>query len=388
MPLNAKDLIDFSLSWLSDSVFPLWIAQGFDPNTNGFVEGIGFDGKPLAIPRRAMVQSRQVYSFVIGAKLKVCPKKIAESNVKNAAQYLIDRYQQKDGSFVHSINIDGSVKNSVPELYTQAFSLFGLAQAFQTTGNQDYKERALSLINYLQNNRKLRNGGFSEIGAKGEILYCSNPHMHLFEGALAWMQVDSHQAWKEIADEILSVCLKKFIHPSSNFLGEYFDENWNPLIENGRFIFEPGHQYEWAWLFSWYQDLTGRDLRRQRHQLFFMAEKHGVSRSEKIVFDEVWSDCQPKSQSSRFWPQCERIKAAVRLGLEVEKDQQKVYAEAADEAFNTLLRFFKTPQPGLWFDMVTELGDFKGDTAKASSLYHIINAIDEYSSYRPKLVNF
>jgi mannose-6-phosphate isomerase len=202
MPLNAKDLIDFSLSWLSDSVFPLWIAQGFDPNTNGFVEGIGFDGKPLAIPRRAMVQSRQVYSFVIGAKLKVCPKKIAESNVKNAAQYLIDRYQQKDGSFVHSINIDGSVKNSVPELYTQAFSLFGLAQAFQTTGNQDYKERALSLINYLQNNRKLRNGGFSEIGAKGEILYCSNPHMHLFEGALAWMQVDSHQAWKEIADEI------------------------------------------------------------------------------------------------------------------------------------------------------------------------------------------
>lgn len=210
--------------------------------------------------------------------------------------------------------------------------------------------------------------------------------MHMFEAAIAWMQVDKQDAdWKALGHELVELCLNKFIDPQTQVLGEYFDENWNHLRENGRFIYEPGHQYEWAWLLSLYQDLTNRDVKAVRHQLFKLSEKYGTSETRKVVYDEMWSDYTPKKVTSRFWPQGERIKAAARLGTEVPASERASYAKGADEALETLFKFLETPKKGMWFDMLSEQDTFDGNMSKASSLYHIINAMEEYVNYRPQL---
>lgn len=386
MTKEVQNNIEYSKKWLSNSVYPLWGDKGVDKVNGGFVESLSFAGEPLPLPRRAMVQCRQIYSFATGGRLGSCPPIWAEQHVISGTKYLVDKFSLPNGGFRYSIEMDGRPKNDNPDLYTQAFALFGLAQEFALTRDPSTKKRALELVDYLQRERKVASGGYTELDDQGNKSYKSNPHMHMFESAIAWMQIEPTETrWKELGAELIDLCVKKFIDPQTGVIGEYFDSSWNHLKENGRFIFEPGHQYEWAWLMSLYQGLTGQDLKDIRHRLFQTAEKYGTSPERKVAFDEVWSDWAPKKTSSRFWPQCERIKAACRLGTEVTPENQDLYAKAADDALETLFKFFKTPKEGMWFDQLSETDTFSGDSAKSSSLYHIVNALEEYIIYRPKM---
>lgn len=379
--LKKASLKEQSLSWLQNDVFPLWAHAGVHPD-GGFYENISFDGKPLPGPRRAMVQCRQIYSVLCGARLETLAKETGEEIALSASRFLIKNYQQPDGSYaLNLLSLNPRSVDPSPELYTQAFALFGMAQAYSIHQDQEFKASALQLLDYLNRERKNPHGGWTEIKS-GEISYASNPHMHLFEAALAWVAVDDDSVWENLALEISELALSRFIDPEKGILGEYFTPGWKPLLqENGLYIYEPGHQYEWSWLFKLADELLGTDTFEVRHKLFTLAEKHGIHPTRKIVFDELWSDFSPKKQSSRFWPHCERIKAAARLGSEI--PQNESYIQAADQAMTKLGEYFNTPKKGMWYDSLDEKDQFSGDFSKSSSLYHIINAIEEYTLYRP-----
>ncbi|HWU41883.1 MAG TPA: AGE family epimerase/isomerase [Bdellovibrio sp.] len=385
MTTTSTQFIEKSKSWLAHDVYPLWSEKGLDPVRGGFVESLTFSGEPMDVSRRAMVQCRQIYAFLTGARLGCVANDVALRAAEQGTKCLLEKFSAPSGAFIYSINPDGTPKSRNPDLYTQAFALFGLAQAYSVSPKAEIKARAKDLLKYLQRERKVKGGGYTELDDNGVASYKSNPHMHLFESAVAWMQIDNDPEWKELGKELVQLALTKFIDPTAKVLGEYFDSEWKSLRENGRFIYEPGHQYEWAWLLSLYQDLTGQDLKETRHQLFRLAEKFGTSPTRKIAYDDMWSDYTPKLESSRFWPQCERIKAAVRLGTEVPRAEQALYAKAADDAMETLFRFFETPKKGLWFDQLSANDTFAGNSAKASSLYHIVNAMEEYINLRPKI---
>ncbi len=377
--------IEFCRNWLSLDVFPLWFEKGLDRVRGGFIENLNFDGQIPEMPRRAMVQSRQIYSFVTGHRLKVISPEKMNFAVQLGTDYLLKYFSLPSGGFAHSIESSGKLIGPYPDLYTQAFALFALAQSYSVKPDANLKERALQLVQYLYRERAHK-GGFTELDSMLAISYKSNPHMHMLEGALAWIQVDRQEkTWLKLAKDLVTLCETKFVDPETGVLAEYFSSDWKPLAENSVFIYEPGHQYEWAWLLSVHDELTGYDSKSLRHQLFKLAEKHGTSRTRKIVYDEMWSHHTPKTRTSRFWPQGERIKAAARLGTEVSAAEKSTYAAAADEALETLFKFLQTPVPGFWYDRLSESDQLSGDFSKSSSLYHIINAMEEYILHRPKL---
>jgi mannose/cellobiose epimerase-like protein (N-acyl-D-glucosamine 2-epimerase family) len=320
-----------------------------------------------------MIQGRQLYVFSIAKKLGFSPRERVLDRIRVGAGNLVESYSLPSGAFLHSVDQEGNPLQEEPDLYGQAFVMFGLANAYSALRDKDLKNRALELLAYLDRERALSAGGYSEL-VGGKVYFRSNPHMHLFEAALAWMEVDEDPAWRRLSDELYELCMMRFIDESSGFLGEQFDEHWRPLLESGRFVAEPGHHYEWSWLFQVYGSLTGKEVSAAA-DLFTMAEKHGVCPRRGVVFDEIWSDGSPKKKTSRYWPQCERIKAAVRL-----KE-----AKAADQGMSALLRYLDTPVKGLCFDFMGEDGAFSDQPPKASFLYHVVNAIDEYLRLRPKL---
>ena len=372
-------------TWLRKDVFPLWFEKGIDRDRGGFIENLKFNGEIPEMPRRAMVQARQIYSFLTGLRMQSISKEAAQFAVTQGTDYLLKYFSLDSGGFAYSIQASGKIEGAYPDLYTQAFALFALSQSYTLNPESSIKDRALKLVEYLYRERS-HNRGFTEVDESLNISYKSNPHMHLFEAALAWLQIDpTEKAWQKLTADLVWLCESKFVDSSAGVLAEYFNSDWKPILEKGRFIYEPGHQYEWAWLLSVHQELTGHDSKSLRHQLFKLAEKHGTSRSRKIVYDEMWSDSTPKTITSRFWPQGERIKAAARLGTEVPPAEQASYAQAADEALTTLFKFLTTPVPGFWYDRLSESDEFTGDFSKSSSLYHIINAMEEYTLHRPKL---
>lgn len=370
-------------NWLSQDVFPLWLARGVDWERGGFVENLSLDGSVRRDPRRSMVQCRQLYSFRIGSEMGVLSKTDALAVVGNAAKALIRNYSEPSGAFRHTVDEDGRMIKATPELYTQAFVLFGLAQSYALLGAAELKTRAERLLDYLDRERRVPGGGYTEIGDKGQALYLSNPHMHLFEAALAWMELDDDPRWYRFADRLLQLCLDRFIDPATGLLAEHFDENWVPRREVGRFYFEPGHQYEWSWLMGRYQRLTGVDLSEVRRRFFERSEAHGVDGLRKAAWDQVWSDYEPKLRSSRFWPQTERIKVASQLAVDGLSDFA-LCTKAAEEGMRTLFLYLRTPVAGLWYDTWETDGRFSAPAVKASSLYHIIGAMSEYSAFRSR----
>lgn len=386
MNKTALDLIAKSENWLRHDVIPLWSEQGIDHQTGGFFEALSPDGKPLPLPRRALVQSRQIYSFLTAAKLNLLDPKKANQIVTNGVDYLIKNYFQNGGACIHAITPEGLPQNSDLDLYTQAFALFALGCGFEVSKNPTYKTQALKLLNYLNSNRKAPGGGYTEI-KNSTVYFQSNPHMHLFEAALTWLQVDPCQEWKTLASDLFTLSKTKFIDEETKTLCEHFNEGWikhRSTEANNAFIFEPGHHYEWSWLMAWFDDLTGSNSKSLRHSIYTTADKYGLTKNNLAV-DEVYSDFKIKKQSSRFWPQCERIKAAVKLGLESPTAEQPQFAKSADEALTALFGYFNLPVKGLWQDMLLENGIFSKQDPKASSLYHIINAMFEYKTIRPKL---
>lgn len=383
MEIKSSELKTNSLTWLKQDVFPLWSSEGIDAKNGGFIEALSKDGKAIHSARRALVQARQIYSFVTAAKLQVFDELLARQKVIAAAQFF-DFYLLPSGACLHSVGPDGQPENQDLDLYTQAFALFALANVFEISRDESVKKKALRLLDFLNRERKAVGGGYTEI-KNGTIMYQSNPHMHLFEASLYWLMVDSENAvWKTLANELFDLCKNKFIDKQTGALCEHFNEGWLPERTDGRFIFEPGHHYEWSWLLAVYEELTSTPCRELRHSLYSLADKYGLNKSHLAV-DEVWSDFTIKKASSRFWPQCERIKAAVKLGAEMPAGQRASFAKSADQALLALNEYFQLDHPGLWQDTRLENGKFTEQAPKASSLYHIINAISEYCLLRPRL---
>lgn len=380
-------LIEKSHYWLKEHACAYWLTHGTDWQQGGFYECIQLDGKPLIeAPRRVMVQARQIYSLRVALSLNCCDREKAVHAIEAGIQRLISKYSLASGAFAHSVNQYGSHHDTTPYLYSQAFALFGMAHAYAVCPSPEIKSRAYALLHYLKRERQIATGGFSECLNNDDIAYQSNPHMHLFEAAIAWMEVDQDERWRLLADDVLALCLAKFIRHPHQLLCEHFDKNWEPLLIENQFYFEPGHQYEWAWLMGNYEKLTGINLYPIRHQLFQTSENNGICATRHMVYDEVWNDFRPKRLTSRFWPQCERMKAALQLGnTSCTQYLQTSFAKAADEALESLFTFFDLPVKGLWYDVLQESGEYRNEPAKASSFYHIIGALSEYIQLRERL---
>lgn len=370
MSIQSNNLRELCLIWLKLKVFPLWSTTGVDSSTGRFVESLNFERKALQTPLRCLVQARQIYSFAEGCRLGSINKDIAHRILDESTQAFIRGYSLPNGAFVHSIDQNGHLNKDL-DLYSQSFAIFALAHAYDILRKEEFKKAALKVVEYLKSERKNRAGGYTEIKG-GKTLYQSNPHMHLFEAAISWAKVDQDPIWKSLAGEISQLCQTKFIEGVTGLLTEHFNENWEPIREKGQFIFEPGHHFEWSWLFIHYERITGEDCKKVAQSLFKTAQQYGLNPDQTLAYDEIWSNGQPHKKSSRFWPQTERIKAAIVLRE----------FEVADVAMAALMKHYLLMEDGLWKDTFLEDGTFADIPAKASSLYHIINAMSEYINSR------
>ena len=170
MTKSADVLMNECKIWLKEKVFPRWMRVGIYPDSKLFVENFSFDGEPQASHCRALVQSRQIYSFVEGVRLEILEKNVVRQIIENATDAFIQFYEKPNGSFIHAVDPKGSAVNEDVDLYTQAFALFGLAQTFSLSAKSSYKVAALKNIEYLKKERAVVTGGFTEIKS-GKTMY-------------------------------------------------------------------------------------------------------------------------------------------------------------------------------------------------------------------------
>ena len=363
--------------WLFDDALPLWWADGADRARGGFHEAIGLDGTPLARPHRARVIARQ--AFVYGEAGRLGWNGPWRQAMGHALDYLDRHFVGADGTVASVVDLEGKVSDPSFDLYDQAFALLAFASGHAALGEAaGWRRRALALRTALERSYAHSSGGFAE-DRGGRLPRRSNPHMHLLESALAWIEADDDdRAWRRMADAIAALCIEKFIDPASGGLRELFAADWSPAPGVEGQICEPGHQYEWAFLLDRWARLTGRNRPDAVSRLVAFADRHGLDARRGVAINAVLSDGRIHDPTARLWAQAERIRAyAVQR-----RDDDEIAAAIAG-----LRRFLATPTHGVWFDQLTGDNTFVHEPARATSLYHIVGAVAELSAAIPEAAN-
>jgi mannose/cellobiose epimerase-like protein (N-acyl-D-glucosamine 2-epimerase family) len=372
---DFKASTDSLTRWLTTDALPLWWARGADRQGGGFQELLSQSAEPVVVDRRARVQARQIYAYATGGQLGwTGPWRDA---VEHGLSFFLDCYRMQNGLFRTLVHADGSPADDTVWLYDQAFALLALAEASQSFPDRqgEFRDLARTVIDALSS-RRLPAGGFSE--ASTTHPYQSNPHMHLLEACLAWRTLDEDPRWDALVDEIIGLCLTKFID-ANGALHEFFAEDWSfELGVDGRIV-EPGHQFEWAWLLERWARLRNRqDARQAARRLYEIGRDHGVDRDRGVALDQLLDDFSIHQGGGRLWPQTERIKAAVILAGSADNAEDKAdYLKEATLGVEGLQKYFATPIQGLWRDKMKPDGAFVDEPAPASSFYHIVCAISE-----------
>jgi len=363
---DLKRRADEARRWLLEAVFPLWSTAGFDAASGQFVEQLSLEGEPdVGARRRVLVQARQLYVFAVAGRMGWDGPWRAVMDA--AADTLLARGRDDGGDWIFAFDSAGRPVDRRLDLYTQAFVIFGLGHAATALGRVDLLAAAQATRERLCAAWRAPGGGFRE-GALHPGLRRQNPHMHLFEAAMALHQAGGDPADLALSGELWTLFATRFAADAGVL--EYFDDDLAPLSDARGRITEPGHAFEWSWLAGQWRTLSGADTIGLADRLY-AAGRRGVS-ADGIACDEVWTDGTVKAATGRCWPQTEWLKAALaRLGRDP--------AAAADvgAAHDSLLRFLGDVRPGAWRDRRLADGGWAAGPAPASSGYHIVCALDQ-----------
>ncbi|CAN7384516.1 AGE family epimerase/isomerase [Phenylobacterium sp. LjRoot219] len=343
-------------AWLVEAALPLWAAAGRDSARGSFREALTLAGEPWSAPRRARVQTRQVWVYATAAAAGLGAAYGAQA--KAAYGFYRAHYLRPDGLFARAAADDGQITDPAALLYEQAFSLLAMAALEGLEAGAGAADAA-ALRTALAPMRHPA-GGFRETGAQP---FQANAHMHLLEAALAWEETGA-AGWAALADEIAELALARFIDAESGAIREFFDAEWRALPDAAGGLLEPGHQFEWAWLLNRWGRARGRPEVRAVAERLYATGLRGVD-ARGVAAGALWADLGVREQTARLWAQTEHLKAALAFGGEAE----------ALRAAQALALYLETPRRGTWRDKLRADGGFVEEPAPATSFYHLVGAI-------------
>ncbi len=365
-PPDILILRDRLKAWLFEDALPLWWNVGTDHARGGFFEKLTLEGAPVALPRRTRVVARQTYVFAQAGRMGWSgPWREA---VAHGLASLTGPLTRPDGLFRFSIDEAGAPVDDSAQPYEQAFGLLGLSAARQALGPGHGLESLAQRTRAAQAQLIGRpDGGIHDNASRAAPLR-ANPLMHLFEAALAWRDAGDDGGWADLSNRIGRLARERLIQPSGA-LPELFDLDWAVLAQAE---VEPGHQFEWGFLLLRHAALADNAGSRQAAcKLIALAEEVGINSDRGVALMALDQAFQPLDRTARLWPQTERTRAGALLAG-IDPDAGWAIARAGAES---LFRYLATPRPGLWFENMEADGSFREEPSPASSLYHLVGAI-------------
>lgn len=375
-----EDGQNFFRRWLFRDALPLWYTEGADQSSGGFYERLNLDGSPHNIDRRTRVAARQIYSYATAQQMGY--RGLADDAIAHGLAWLAGPARTGASGTVYSVVApDGRVVRPGFDLYDHAFVLLAYASAWSVSQDPGLRDAAIRIRDRIIDRYAHPVAGFWDNDVR-EAPLKANPHMHLLEACLAWMEAGGDPVWRHLAAEIVDLCFDSFIDRESGALREFFDAGWQPMTGDAGRILEPGHQFEWAWLLLRWSRHSGDDrCLAAAERLVDIGETFGIDPVRNVAMNEIWDDFSTKDASARLWPQTERVKAHCAF-LAVRSD-----ARLRRESINKLLKALEGMRQyltggvrGLYRDRMLADGSFVEESAPASTLYHIVCAIQELCS--------
>jgi mannose-6-phosphate isomerase len=362
------------LGWMKETALPFWGGVAVDARRGGFHERLDLSGVPvLDVPRRLMVQGRQLYVFSHAALLgwHGDGRQLADRCV----DYLLSSFYRADGKpgWAFSRAPNGAIANPMRDAYGHAFVLLGLAWYYRLTRDARILPVIDDTIRFLDEGLVSSKGGYRDAEPAPDTIRRQNPHMHLLEAFLALYEATGRDQYRDHAMGMFKLFAAHFFQPKTGTLCEYLTEELAPQPGQKGNVVEPGHHYEWVWLLRQLQRLAGEEVGTYTAALYKYADTHGWDR-EGLIVDELGSAGNVITPSRRTWPLTEAAKANIAEG----ERAAGLFDEKAAHCFTNLAgRFLGTPIKAGWMDRITASGEPMANFIPASTLYPVFCALAE-----------
>ncbi len=238
-------------------ILPFWEQRTQDGQGAflGRIDGLG-RSDPSA-PKGAILHARILWTFASAYRMLGDPawKAIADHAFTQVRDRFIDPVY---GGVFWSLDAQGQPLDTKKQFYAIAFAIYGLAEYFRATGEEEALELAIRLFRDIEaHSLDPDKGGYLEAATRDwspiadmrlsdkdrNDAKTMNTHLHILEGYTALYRVWKDEDLRRSLTGLVEVFLDRIVRPDGH-LGLFFDEDWVSQSE----MVSYGHDIECSWL--------------------------------------------------------------------------------------------------------------------------------------------
>lgn len=363
-PMNTEVLKSEIVTDLTQNILPFWMTYAPDPS-GGFYGQLSYDGTPVPDAEKGgVLNARILWTFSVAYRL--FGEEAYKTMADRAQHYFLDHFIDPEyGGSYWSVQADGTPANVEKQTYGIAYAIYGLAEHYRATGNQQSLDQAVELFRTLETYAYDPGyGGYIEsftrdwqpperfgYDGKGIAPKTMNTHLHVLEAYSTLYRVWPDNHLKKQLREMIHVFTDKIIDPDTWHEKLFLTRDWQNLEQ----IDSYGHDMELSWLLTEAAEVLGEkellhETERIAIRLVDTQMKEGWNDDGSMLYEKEGDHIQ---KDREWWPQAESVVAFVNAWQITGEER---YMDAAWKTWTWIRLHLIDYEYGEWYKTVREDG--------------------------------
>lgn len=352
---------------LIQGILPFWMNNTVDRERGGFIGRIadGLVPDPLA-EKGLILNARILWTFARAYRFYKTDeyKQMAERAYEYLTRWFLDK---EFGGYFWMLDCDGNATDTRKRIYSQAFTIYALAEHYSAVGEKAALDAALTLVEKIEaagHDDQL--GGYFETYERDWSLALDqrlsevdmdekrsqNTHLHVMEAYATLLRVHEHPLVRARLRELIEIFLDRILDAKTQHLQLFFDEQWRSQSK----IISYGHDIEGTWLLTEAAEVLGDAALLERVRACAL-------RTAQAVYDEALDpdggliyEGSPEGvhdSDKHWWPQAEAVVGFFNA-WQISGDAH--FLQAAEKSWEFIENHIVDRKFGEWFWLVSRDG--------------------------------
>lgn len=351
---------------LTGNILPYWSAKMPDNEHGGFLGRIdGLENPHPGAPKGSVLNGRILWTFSAAFRRLADPacKAIAD----RAQSYILRNFMDTEfGGVYWMLDAEGHPLETKKQVYAQAFVLYGLAEHYRATGEEQSLEAAIRLFGLLEQHSfdPLDDGYFEAYDRQWNLLddlrlsdkdanekKTMNTHLHVLEAYSNLMRVWPDERLRRQLRNLVQLFLRRFMS-GQYYFHLFFDERWQLRSSTRSY----GHDIEGSWLLHEAAGLSGdsallNEVSVVAVKMATSVLQEGLAADGGLIYER--REDGSTDTDRHWWPQAEAMVGFVNA-WQISGDAR--FADAALRVWEYVREHLIDRQNGEWYWLVDSEG--------------------------------